>query len=482
MLWLCLHFHELPVECFSGGEDSAQPLFVSEAGRVIGANRPARRLGIRPGMLPTAARAISEAGLHRIRDPQRERRTLEHLATWALQFTPRVSLQPPDGLLLEVAGSLHYFQGLESLRQRISAGLEQRGHRAGTGIAPTPTAAWMLARAGDSTPVTTRAALADRLAPLPVHALPLEKRVRDALEGLGCECVDAVRSLPSDGATRRLGRPLLETLQRAHGERPDPRQNWQPPGQFEQLIDCPEAVADVAGLHPLIQQLLDRLCSHLRERDTAIMRLWFMLWHRDRDPTCLPVGVMSPTRDASHLKWLVERRFERLELTADVTAVTLRAGRFHAMQATSGAFDLLDRDDRPARDADWEALIETFDSRLGEERVCMITPMAEHRPERAWAYRRPARVDPSAPSPCTGARPAWLLERPLPLRSCQGRPQYHNAPLVLETGPERIETGWWDGLDVTRDYYHACTAEGRRVWIFRNRRGPRDWYLHGIFA
>jgi len=482
MLWLCLHFRDLPVECFSSGEDDAQPLFVSEAGRVIGINRAARRLGIRPGMLPTAARALSESGVHRVRDPHREHQTLEQLATWALQFTPRVSLQPPEALLLEVAGSLRYFQGLEPLRRQVSTGLEQRGHRAATGIAPTPTAAWMLARAGDSTPVTTREALTERLAPLPLQALPLDRPVRDALEGLGCDNVAAVRSLPSDGATRRLGRPLLETLQRAHGERPDPRRNWQPPGQFEAHLDCPEAIVTVDGLHPLVQQLLEGLCRHLRERDTAVMRMWFMLRHRDGPPTCLPVGVMSPTRDAGHLKWLAERRLERLELTTDVIAVTLRAGRFHATGAANGAFDLLDTDDRSRQDADWQTLIETFDSRLGEERVHMITPVAEHRPERAWAYQRPEKADPATPLPRSDARPAWLLECPLPLGSRQGRPHYHNAPLVLEAGPERIETGWWDGLDVTRDYYQARTAAGHRIWIFRNRRGQRDWYVHGIFA
>ena len=36
--------------------------------------------------------------------------TLEAIAAWACQFTPRVSLEPPQALLLEVEGSLRLFR------------------------------------------------------------------------------------------------------------------------------------------------------------------------------------------------------------------------------------------------------------------------------------------------------------------------------------------------------------------------------------
>ena len=47
-------------------------------------------------------------------------------------------------------------------------------------------------------------------------------------------------------------------------------------------------------------------------------------------------------------------------------------------------------------------------------------------------------------------------------------------------GPERIETGWWRGLHVQRDYYRVLTDTGRRAWIFR-RRDTNEWFLHGWF-
>ena len=47
-------------------------------------------------------------------------------------------------------------------------------------------------------------------------------------------------------------------------------------------------------------------------------------------------------------------------------------------------------------------------------------------------------------------------------------------------GPERIETGWWRGQDIHRDYYIVETDRGSRLWIFRRHEDGR-WFLHGSF-
>ena len=54
--------------------------------------------------------------------------------------------------------------------------------------------------------------------------------------------------------------------------------------------------------------------------------------------------------------------------------------------------------------------------------------------------------------------------------------------LRLLAGPERIESGWWDGADVQRDYYVASDTHGARLWIYRECERPRRWFLHGIFG
>jgi protein ImuB len=70
-----------------------------------------------------------------------------------------------------------------------------------------------------------------------------------------------------------------------------------------------------------------------------------------------------------------------------------------------------------------------------------------------------------------GPRPLWLLDAPRLLRE---------GDLALLAGPERIESGWWDGGEVRRDYFIARIGEGSLVWVYRER--ERGWFLHGIFA
>lgn len=78
------------------------------------------------------------------------------------------------------------------------------------------------------------------------------------------------------------------------------------------------------------------------------------------------------------------------------------------------------------------------------------------------------------PEPVPHARrPLWLLPQPVPLRQ----------PLrQILSGPERIESGWWDGGDVRRDYYVVRCASGQRAWAFLPAGAAEGWMLHGWFA
>ncbi len=120
----------------------------------------------------------------------------------------------------------------------------------------------------------------------------------------------------------------------------------------------------------------------------------------------------------------------------------------------------------------WPQLRERLRARLGDHAVYRIAPSGDPRPEHAWQ-----RVEADAASipqaPARPPRPLWLLPRPLPLRD--GR-------LRVLSGPERLESGWWDDGDARRDYYVLETSRGQRAWAFAPP-GERDgWMLHGWFA
>jgi protein ImuB len=172
-------------------------------------------------------------------------------------------------------------------------------------------------------------------------------------------------------------------------------------------------------------------------------------------------------------------------------------------------------------------LLERLNARLGPGQVHQLHPVADHRPERATAGREVTHASlatvsaPQAPhlpkrrrtsgvmavdrttsgpqleaEPCAKedpvTRPVWLLDPPQPLPPPRSAPPIAPAwleghPLRLLAGPERIESGWWDGPPVVRDYFIAQTADGALVWVYRSRLpepgGPQEgWFLQGRFA
>jgi protein ImuB len=64
-----------------------------------------------------------------------------------------------------------------------------------------------------------------------------------------------------------------------------------------------------------------------------------------------------------------------------------------------------------------------------------------------------------------------------PIKFRQGGAEHK---ILRAWGPERIETGWWRGQDIHRDYYSIETDKGTRLWIFRRHDDGR-WFVHGCF-
>ncbi|MDN3518825.1 DNA polymerase Y family protein [Aquisalimonas lutea] len=475
MLWLALYLPELPLEapgCSSPGQGA---LAVTEHQRILRGNAAAAAGGVHSGQTPSEARALMPELQLLPRQRQEEARCLRHLADWGYQFSNHVSPRTPDGLLLEIGASLRLFGGLPALLGHLAEAFDGFGHSYCRGIAPTPTAAWLLARAGDSSPVETPRALRERLAQLPCHVLELLPGQLHALQGLGLHTLADCLQLPRRDLARRFGRPLLLQLEHALGERPDPRPAHQPASRFDRYLELPAEAGDIQSLGFALQRILRELAGLLRAREGGVQKLALELHHRRQAPTCLEIGLLRPGRDPEHLLTLCQHRLEREPLAAPVTALQLRAG--HILPLPPEPVPLLPHAEQAPAEKQAH-LSERLQARLGEHAVTGLDTVADHRPERAWCPQTGTSFTTQA---APGERPAWLLPHPQPLDWHQGHPFWH-GPLRLECGPERIETGWWDGDDISRDYYQARNPRGSRVWVFRERRGARRWFLHGFFA
>jgi protein ImuB len=483
-LWLAIYFPDLPLEIFSRGDKENTPLAISmgPANRpwLLSCNAAARAQGLHPGMSVSAAYALARNLRIQPRDETAEASALEHVAAWAGQFSSLVCLDPPQGILLEVAGSQRLFGGLEPLLQRIGAGVTALGYRGKSAVASTPLAARLLACAGCGSQITDPDRLRSALSQIPLHHLDVDEKRLESLQGLGLHTLGDCLRLPREGLMRRFGRPVLDYFDRMLGRLPDPREPFVPPAHFASHLVLPAEVTHAEALIFAIHRLLVELNGFLLARCAAAQRLELALHHRTQSTTRIRLGLIAPRRDLQHFSNLLSERLHQTQLVEPVQEIGLFCKEIVPFTGqNSDLFQDLFRDTGQPKQS-WTDLIERLRARLGDEAVYGICLVPSHRPERAW---RRCALDghSSAPSDDFEPRPLWLLENPIALESKAGWP-YWNGPLTLIRGPQCIESGWWDNQEVARDYYLARDAKGSKLWIFRERKHSRQWFMHGVFS
>jgi protein ImuB len=478
-LWLAACLPNLAFECLPEAVTETPAVVIEPRHgqlHVVAANAKAQGAGIGPGSKLSTALALVSALQTFERSPQAERRTLESLAGWAGTLTSQICIEPPEGLLLEVSGSLRLFGSLDAIKSRLGEELTRRRLEFRLSIAPTPTAALWLARA-TSNDVLLPQALASQLGGLPLSITRWPPAVQELLRDLGVRTVGECVRLPRDGFARRVGMAYLQELDRALARRVDLRTEFKQPKKWGAKIELFEESTNSSILIEAIEQMLDELVAELRLRQAQICTLTIGFDHLHRAPTFERFDLREPTHDRELLLHLIRDRLERIHLPTPALAISIETGLLLPLEIE--AADLFER--TPVATLA-RALLERLKERLGATAVYGVRAVAEHRPERAWAklaetvegaFRR-------GEWPLAQDRPLWLLRRPVPLGSDEARSHYRGS-IELRSGPERIESGWWDEQDVGRDYYVAVSSHGQRLWIFRDRRN-RVWHLHGLFG
>ncbi len=474
MLWMALYFPALPLEVFSPVDQRDLAFAISQQthGRelITRCNEQALQLGIRPGLPIPAAHALAPQLKIRRRNPEKEAEALQTLALWAHQFSSRICFEPLV-LLLEVGSSLRLFGGLEPLQQQLIAGLKDLQHQAQTAIAPTPMAAALLSRCNPGQTALTQKSLLQLTQQIPLTQLTRDKKARDLINHIGLQTIGDCLALPRAELARRTQPRFTQLFDQLLGHRSDPRPLWQAPDTFSQRL---ELAAEIEHQHALIfpaRRLITALCGYLRGRGAGTQHLSWQLEHRERAPTDFEQGLALPAREADHMLDMFRERIEHLQLAEPVVAIRLQID--HWSEFEEQTLTLLEQQKSRAE----ATLLERLCNRLGKQQVQGICSVADYRPECAWRFCPPG----SEGSPHNGNQrhPLWLLEHPLELDASQGLPTY-GGPLDLHSSAERVETGWWDDADVTRDYYIARNLLGERLWIFCDRR-TRNWFLQGRF-
>ena len=492
MLWVALELPALPLQIVERAGISRDPLVISEGSTqrpsVACANAAAKKAGIREGQAVAAAKALALELRILERDRGAEREALESLAAWAGQFTPMVSIES-QGIVLEIESTLRLFRGHAQLTSAILRGVRDLGFHATIGVAPTPLAARIIARA-ETHGLQVRSCLKledlrARLLDLPLFLLEWPEKTLARLTDLGVLRLKDILELPAEGIARRFGPEIVLSLDRLLGRQADARLPYAPPPKFRSCLELPAKAESVEALLFPLRRLLVEFEGYARGRGAGAQHLALTLEHGRKSRTRLALDFASPEREADFILSIAREKLGRLQLAAATNALVLRADALLAYVPRTKAWLPGAQEQAIGR----ERLLEHLAARLGRDRVFGIALANDHRPEANWGrttYSIQSSICSiawgiSGTSPISRPRPIWLLQRPQRLIAEGGDPSLQGR-LDLLAGPERIEAGWWDGEEVSRDYYVAANPNGETYWIFREHRNPDAWYMHGVFS
>jgi protein ImuB len=327
---------------------------------------------------------------------------------------------------------------------------------------------------------------------VPFERIPMQPKLRSALERLGLATLGDLAALGKDPLALRFGGEAARWSAVARGEEvlplcPEPHLDT-PRAEVE--IDPPDH--DVARLCFAIKQALDALLESVRQRGGSVRALWLRLAiERVAGGGGESVQRLEPseaTRNAPMLLELLRLRLTAMALTGNVERVVLEA---ELSDLSAGQLAMFG----PKRDlAAGDRALARIKASYGHEVVCRAVLEDAHLPEARYRWVGLAHIEQPASRSAECTEDDQLEPQPLPLvRRLLLKPEPLSGSLELDeqtgalalvhageplqlTGPYRISGGWWV-REVSRDYYYARTPRDELLWVFFDR--PRKaWFLH----
>lgn len=467
-------------------------LAVPDRGRMViqAANPTAESNGIRVGLAVADARAIhpSLAAMDAKEDLAME--LLYTLCEWCLRFTPDVSIDLPDGLLLDISGCPHLWGGERQYLKDLILKLRAMGYDARGAIADTIGAAWAIARYGKKSPLIEQGRQKESLEGLPPAALRLDRLITDRLHKLGLYQIGSFIDMPRPALRRRFGQEILTRIDQALGTAIETIQPLRPVPPYEERLPCLEPIRTAKGIEIAIDRLLGSLCQRLHEEQKGLRGAVLTCYRIDNMTQQVSIATSRPSRNAEHLFKLFELQIPTIRPDLGIELFLLEATVTEDLAATQEAlWDVASADEKKVAE-----LLDKIAGKLGADKIHRYLPAEHYWPERSFKEATCLQEQPATEWPTARFRPVCMLSVPQKIEVTVPLPdyppmlfRYQDQPhrIVKADGPERIEQEWWleDGLH--RDYYTVEDENGARYWLFRSGHYDHEesgWFLHGFFA
>jgi protein ImuB len=396
----------------------------------------------------------------------------------------------PQCLLLDATGVFPLFSGEQPLTDLILRELAERRLSVRVAIADTIGSAWAAARfLTNAGPAIIPAGQPDAILALPVKALRHSPPLIEKHHKLGLKTIQQVQRLDRSALKARFGSDILLRMQQLTGECRELITPCRPAPLWEVRRDLESGTSDFQVAEQLCLAVLQDLIRMLQTRHLGASELCCRLLTEDRGHHEFSLRLREATADVRHLGELLRLKLEQVTLGSALVGIHLKAEasaplKWHELQLFA------EESRQQARQL--TVLLDRLSNRLGPEAVVHALPRPDPIPERALEFV-PVSQTPPASMAAAGQpllpldRPLCLLPEPEPIQVLAIVPEGPPSVLFWEGsrkviakcfGPERIESGWWRGASIRRDYYRVETQEGQQFWLFR-RIFDQTWFLHG---
>ena len=454
--------------------------------------RAAAERGARAGARLTDARALYPSLIAIPANVAGDIALVERLARWAGRWSPLVEIDGLDGLRLDVTGVAHLFGGETELVADIQNRFASLGLTARIAIAPTPAAAWALARYGPGICGDVEA----KLSPLPVAALRLESEMLRTLERLGLKTIGALVAMPRLALARRFrgAEDVVDALDRLFGRKDEPLTAVADDPPPRATLRLEEPATHIEAASQALGRLIPALVEQLERDHLGARRLALTGYRVDGSIAVASVATAIPSREPKHLERLLADKAAALDPGFGFDAFALAAEWAEDLDATQDSLV-----EEPSGEQDMARLIDRLTVKLGARAVQRPQTQESHLPERASGWLSALAKAEPIELPPTPPRPQRLLDRPEAIHVIYATPEgmprrfvWRRAvhDIARAEGPERIAPEWWRQSSSARlrDYYRVEDEAGRRYWIYREglvgdgRGGAPNWFIHGLFG
>ncbi|MGZ3756156.1 MAG: Y-family DNA polymerase [Mucilaginibacter sp.] len=457
---------------------------------ITAASAAAEKEGAFTGMAVADARAAVPELLAIDDMPWQAAKLLRLIGLGCIRYTPIVSLNIPDGLMLDISGCAHLWGGEREYLKEIVLKLRAAGFDARASISDTPGTAWAVARFAQKRPIIASGAQAMAISGLPPASLRLAPPILDKLQKLGFRTIGPLLDIAPQSLRRRFGKDLLLRIDQALGRVEEYMEILIPPISYTERLPCLEPIRTAPGIEIAIEKLLEMLCLRLQAEGLGIRKAILKCHRIDGRKVQVGITTTKGSHSISHLMRLFKLQIDKIEPALGIELFILEALRVEEMDVVQ---EQLWAEARGLADTALAELLDRIAGKVGTQAIQRFLPAEHHWPERsvklagslteqpetAWPeLPRPIRL---LPSPELIEVMALVPDHPPKLFMHKGKRHI----IAKADGPERIGREWWLDSGEHRDYYVVEDTDGCRYWVFRSGHydgGDAQWYLHGYFA